>query len=308
MKRLLLLLAFIPFIISAQERAIFTGIIVDKETNEPVEDVRITLYLGAFGEYNAMTNKFGRFEFNSFADPQDIDYGWVVQKEGYRAIRGIIRLNYGGKRPAMTWRLPKKPEKEEVTESDEGPSLLGAPANNLTFLIDISGSMAEEKRLDNLKRSLLTLLSAYRPEDKLSIITYSNQIKVLLENGSINDIDKIERIITSLTSGGKSYGSAALSQAYEVAMTNYQLKGNNKIILATDGIFGTDKKSRKVIEEIILKGSSDNIKLSIFSFGKEDEAIADKLKGWCKLGRGHYTSVESLKVAKEQIIKEAIGN
>jgi hypothetical protein len=68
-----------------------------------------------------------------------------------------------------------------------------------------------------------------------------------------------------------------------------------------------DKKSRKLVEEVILQGLSHDIQLSIFSFGKEAESIAQRLDEWCDLGHGNYTHISSLEEVKDQIFQEAKG-
>ena len=138
-----------------------------------------------------------------------------------------------------------------VKNEVEVPSLIGSPANNLTFLIDVSGSMGNDNRLENLKNSLTYLSKYLRQEDKISIITYSSYPKVVLNNGSASDINKI---INSLNAKGKSEGFEGLKKAYDLALVNYKNGGNNKIVLATDGIFGENKKSQKEIERLISNG------------------------------------------------------
>lgn len=299
-----ILLLLLSISLSAQQVAL-SGYIRDGKTNEAIADATVRLYLGnEIGEISTQTKEDGYYEIKVDKKLSDRNYAVLIQKQGYQRVNGVIKLNFGNE-PLRNYKLYPANIPEATVD---GPSLIvGAPANNLTFLIDVSGSMEEENRLENLKASLLYLLKQFRPEDKLSIITYSTTAQVLLNNASISESDKIEEIIKGLEAGGSSKGSSGLKKAYDLAMVNYQNAGNNKIILSTDGFFGEDKRSQKFIQELIKKGLIQDIKLSIFSFGRKDKNTEDRLKNWCSLGDGNYTNVTSLEKAKSQIIQEAKG-
>ena len=308
MIRILLLLLF-P-IVSFSQNVLLTGYIKDGKTNEPIENARVRLYMGgAIGELSAYTKADGYYEITSKGKPIDRDYAFTIQKEGYQRVNGVIKLNFGND-PQRNYSIyPSRIPTTTATEvkQDDGPSLIGAPTNNLTFLIDVSGSMGEENRLENLKQSLSYLLQQFREEDKISIITYSTFPKVLLDQGSVSNLEEIETILKKLRAGGQSKGTEGLKMAYDLAMVNHKSGGNNKIILATDGYFGMDKRSQATIESLIADGLKQDVKLSIFAFGKKDKETEDRLKVWCKAGSGYYTNITSLDTAKEQIIKEAKG-
>lgn len=70
--------------------------------------------------------------------------------------------------------------------------------NNLVFLIDISGSMAKEEKLEVLKESMRELVLALRPEDKISVITYATRAKVLYEASSFAHKGSLLLLIDSL--------------------------------------------------------------------------------------------------------------
>ncbi|NUR91934.1 MAG: VWA domain-containing protein, partial [Nonomuraea sp.] len=50
---------------------------------------------------------------------------------------------------------------------------------NLTFVVDVSGSMGEPGRLDLVKQALHTLLDQLAPGDEVSIVSFSDEAKVL---------------------------------------------------------------------------------------------------------------------------------
>ena len=65
------------------------------------------------------------------------------------------------------------------------------PAFNLTYLIDVSGSMAGENKLELIKKSLCNQVDFLREEDSISIVTYGDAAKVLLSSTPVKNRKEI---------------------------------------------------------------------------------------------------------------------
>ena len=191
------------------------------------------------------------------------------------------------------------PEKKEISTTPQF-TLEDSPANNLIFLLDVSGSMNRPNKLPLLKKSIKLLLTLMRDYDYVTIVTYSGSAKVRLKPTSAKDSAKINDVISKLHSGGETNVYAGLKLAYKFANKNYLPEGNNRIILATDGDFAiTNKMKYKV------KKNSPQIVLSIFYFNDnvEKKKLFDDL---ANLGNGNC-----VRITKDNInillIKEARG-
>ena len=108
-------------------------------------------------------------------------------------------------------------------------------ANNLVFLIDVSGSMAASDKLPLLKDAFSTLVSSLDERDTVSIVTYSGKEAVVLDGCAGNRDEQIMNAINSLTASGSTNGESGLKKAYELAQKNFIDDGNNRIIMASDG-------------------------------------------------------------------------
>lgn len=178
-------------------------------------------------------------------------------------------------------------------------SMDGYAINNMVLLLDVSGSMNAPEKLPLLKNSIISLLSMMRPEDRISIIAFSDKPKVLLESASFKDEDKINKAINSLKSSGKTDGNAGIKLAYRTADENYIRGGNNRIVLATDGEFATSDETLQMIS----KFSKEDIFLSIFNFGKGAGA-SKALQQLTTLGNGNYAQISKDNVDMK-LIREA---
>ena len=185
-----------------------------------------------------------------------------------------------------------------TTGNEELRSMEGYAVNNMVLLLDVSGSMNAPEKLPILKASVLELISMMRPEDKVSIIAFSDKPKALLTAVSFKDESRIQQAINALKSSGKTDGNAGLKLAYKVADENYIRGGNNRIILATDGEFGLTDPTR----ELIRKFSTEDIFLSIFNFGKGAGA-SRALEQIALMGKGNYQYISKENV-ELQLIRE----
>ena len=121
--------------------------------------------------------------------------------------------------------------------------MTNAPAMNLLFLIDASGSMQGEKKLESVKRSINMAIDKLREKDRVSIVTFSDVISVKLSGVSGNEKNKIMVVVNKISPSGSTNGEEALKKAYDVAKENYIKGGNNRIVIATDGDFNVGKSS-----------------------------------------------------------------
>lgn len=139
------------------------------------------------------------------------------------------------------------------------------PASNLTFLIDTSGSMSGESRIELVKKSLKMLVDKLDKRDKIGIVTYSGEAGVALE--PTNNKQKILKAIDSLNANGFTHGSAGIEKAYDLAQKHFIKGGVNRIILATDGDFNVGISSQDELLKLIASKAKSGVYLSVFGFG-----------------------------------------
>ncbi|MCR5504805.1 MAG: VWA domain-containing protein [Elusimicrobiaceae bacterium] len=180
------------------------------------------------------------------------------------------------------------------------------PPSNLVFLIDVSGSMASNNRLPLIKQAFGMLVEKLRPQDKVSIVTYANNTNIVLDGVSLADEDGKQQIINAmegLYAGGGTYGSDGLEKAYQVAKKHFIKKGNNRIILATDGDFNIGNTSLGGLEKQITEAKESGVFLSVLGFGMGNykdatvQTLADK-------GNGNYAYINDLFEAKKALVKD----
>lgn len=141
------------------------------------------------------------------------------------------------------------------------------PRANFVFLVDVSGSMASKDKLDLLKSGLKELVYQLNPDDRISLITYSGEVKKLLESTQVKNASTIMKAIGQLNADGYTNGGEALKMAYEEAMVNYDPKCNNRIILGTDGDFNFGITSTEALTEMVEGYAKKGIYMTCLGFG-----------------------------------------
>ena len=184
--------------------------------------------------------------------------------------------------------------------------LTKAPPSNIVFLIDTSGSMDSPNKMPLLKASFKLLLDNLRSEDRIAIVVYASQTGVLLPSTPAKEKKKISKVIDDLVASGSTAGGAGLQTAYKVAKKNFLPKGNNRIILATDGDFNVGISSRDKLQRLVEEERNNGIYISVLGYGmgnyRDDmaETIADK-------GNGNYAYIDNLTEAKRVLVNEFGG-
>src|SRR6185369_9560943 len=72
----------------------------------------------------------------------------------------------------------------------------------LTFVVDVSGSMAEPNKLDLVQDALHTLINQLRPTDQVAIVAYDDTARVLREMTPVRDQDSLHAAVDRLAPGG----------------------------------------------------------------------------------------------------------
>ena len=180
------------------------------------------------------------------------------------------------------------------------------PPSNLTFLIDVSGSMSGPNRLPLLVKSLKLMVDQMRDEDHVSVVTYASGVEVRLPATSGRDKARIHVVLDGLQAYGATSGGEGLRLAYDEAKKNFRKDGNNRVILATDGDFNVGMSSDAELVRFIEKKRNGGIFLTVLGFGMGNYQDA-RMKKIANAGNGHYAFIDGLLEAKKVLMTEFGG-
>src|SRR5262249_42280011 len=115
--------------------------------------------------------------------------------------------------------------------------------------------------------------------------------------------DRIRDAIARLEPGGSTAGAAGIRLAYQIARENLISKGNNRVILATDGDFNVGVSSDGELTRLIEEEREHDVFLTVLGFGMGNLKDA-KLEQLADKGNGHYAYVDNLLEARKVFVQE----
>jgi Ca-activated chloride channel family protein len=180
------------------------------------------------------------------------------------------------------------------------------PPANLTFVIDVSGSMDREDRLEAVKDALEMLVDELKPSDRVGIVIYGDTGRVILEPTAVEGRDQVIGAIRSLYPGGSTNAEEGLVLAYRLAEAAYTEGAINRVILCSDGVANVGNTGPESILATIREEAGAGIQLVTVGFGMGNyndvlmEQLADD-------GDGFYAYVDDLREAERLFVHDLTG-
>jgi Ca-activated chloride channel homolog len=190
-----------------------------------------------------------------------------------------------------------------IAIASRGPPEEARPPVALTFVIDVSGSMELETRLELVKEALLLLTAQLAPTDTLGIVVYGSDARVVLEPTAIGESESVRDAITSLYPEGSTNAEAGLVLGYDMARRAFREGGVNRVILASDGVANVGNTGADSILERIADEARDGIQLTTLGFGmgNYNDTLMEQL---ANDGDGMYAYIDTIDEAQRLFVDE----
>lgn len=184
-----------------------------------------------------------------------------------------------------------------------------APAA-LTFVVDVSGSMAEPGRLDLVQQALGSSIDALRPEDSLAIVTFSGEARVELPMtrlGAVGSRGRVHAVVDGLEPRDETNLAAGVGAGYDEAVKAARPGVTNRVVLLSDGLANSGDTTAAAILDRVGTARRDH-GITLFGVGvgsqygdKLMEQLADK-------GDGHTSYVSEPEAARRLFAEQLPAN
>ena len=177
-----------------------------------------------------------------------------------------------------------------------------APAN-LVFLVDVSGSMDRREGLPLVKSTLKLLVDQLRDQDRVALVVYAGESRVVLKPTSGREKATIRNAIDQLTAGGSTAGASGIELAYQMAREGFIDKGINRILLATDGDFNVGISDFDSLKQMAVEQRKSGVSLTTLGFGVDNynEHLMEQL---ADAGDGNYAYIDNLREARKVLVEQ----
>jgi Ca-activated chloride channel family protein len=176
-------------------------------------------------------------------------------------------------------------------------------AAHLTFVIDVSGSMAAENRLGLVKRSLGLLIDKLDERDTIGIVVYGTTGRRVLAPTSAVNRERIMAAIDRLRPEGSTNLQDGLDLGYEMAMESFSRGASNRVVLCTDGVANTGQTEADALLARIRNEAKRGIDMMALGFGmgNYNDALLQRL---ADEGNGQYAYIDDLGEARAFFLRK----
>ncbi|MFJ8144725.1 von Willebrand factor type A domain-containing protein [Streptomyces sp. NPDC096048] len=178
------------------------------------------------------------------------------------------------------------------------------PPAALTFVIDVSGSMAEPGRLDLAKESLGTMTDRLRDDDSVALVTFSDEAETVLPMTRLGDRrGRVHDAIDSLEPTDSTNLGAGVETGYATAVEGRREGATNRVVLVSDALANTgDTDADTILERIADARREHGITLFGIGVGSDyGDALMERL---ADRGDGHTTYVSNTEDAREAFCEQ----
>ncbi len=179
----------------------------------------------------------------------------------------------------------------------------GRKTANMVFVVDVSGSMDREDRLEMVKRNLYLLGENLKEGDRVGLVVYGSEGRIISDLTS--DKQSIMDAVSRLHPGGSTNAEEGLKLAYKMASRGFEEGKINRIILCSDGVANVGRTGPKSILSRVKKFAEKGITLTTLGFGmgNYNDVLMEQL---ANSGDGSYYYIDRLSEA-ERLFKNGAG-
>lgn len=253
---------------------------------------------GSYTVHRSYLNEYGAMPDSSSIRVEEFvnffDYGYAPPEEASFAI-------YHEAAPAPysesdNYHLLRVGIQGYEVPDDERPPVL------LIFVIDVSGSMEGYERLGLVKDSLKLLVNALNDDDRVGIVVYGSNSRVVLSPTAASDNREITDAIDNLRTEGATNADAGIEEAYRMA-DKFRLSDEQaRLIVLSDGVANVGRTTA----DAVLENAKRGISLSTFGFGmgNYNDTFMEQLSND---GDGTYAYIDTLREAERVFVNDMTG-
>ena len=172
-----------------------------------------------------------------------------------------------------------------------GPIFRDKRPMNIALVLDRSGSMGDERKMDYAKKAVLGLIDRLSSEDYLSIVIYDDQVETLVPPRRLTDKRQIKRLIDEIYPRGSTNLGGGMQEGFRQIERNFKREYINRVILLSDGLANQGITDPYDLNRIASRYRNQSISLTTMGVGLDYNE--NLMLGLAEHGGGNYYFIES---------------
>ncbi len=182
------------------------------------------------------------------------------------------------------------------------PSTITRKPLNLVVVVDHSGSMWDDQRLEKVKVGLHTLVDNLGEGDRLALVQFDDRVDVLAPFSETVDKVQLDALIDGLTPRGSTNIYGGLEAGFKVASNAFSSDRQNRVIFLSDGMATAGNTSTTDIISMADRYVTDGIGLTTIGVGLSFDVAL--MRGLAEHGAGNFYFLEDAAAATEVFTQE----
>jgi Ca-activated chloride channel family protein len=195
-----------------------------------------------------------------------------------------------------------------ATRPEPGAGDGGRAPAALTFVVDVSGSMAEAGRLDLVQEGLRTMTDRLRDDDSVALVAFSAEAETVLPMTRLGDgRDRIRDAVDRLEADASTNLGAGVRAGYTAALDGLRDGATNRVVLMSDALANTGETDADALLEEVEHARADH-GITLFGVGVGSEYGDALMERLTNRGDGHTVYVSSPEEAERVFSEELPRN
>jgi Ca-activated chloride channel homolog len=176
----------------------------------------------------------------------------------------------------------------------------------LTFIIDVSGSMSQDGRLELVKQGLHLLVNQLDERDTIGIVSFETSAHRILDPTAAANRGRIFAALDLLRPEGSTNVAEGLRLGYEMALEQLRSGAENRVILCSDGVANEGITDPKVLAARVAEYKSNYVYLNCVGvgMGNHNDALMDQL---ADEGDGFCAYLDRIEEARKIFVERLTG-
>lgn len=246
------------------------------------------------GEWVSPAQRSGAEEFQAFLAEKvtpglGAESGFRPSDLAVRAPAPITSENGADPaQPKQTLSLPSPPVLAKIRDAwreDRKPA-------NVMLVLDVSGSMADDQRLERAKQGLSVFFEQIQPQDQVGLMVFDDRVKELVPVGPFSqNRAQLEQTISGLLAGGGTAFRDATLEGFKTvdAIADRDDRINAVVVLSDGEDTDSSRNLESVLDELSGQGdSATQVRVFTIAYSATAEGAAGALEEIAKASGGQY--------------------